>query len=394
VLTLLVTRFFAIQYEPTYAFQLTPLRLDLWLIPFSLFWFYGRFHWSIGLSLGALVIAHRNFGCIYVAAYFACLLTCYISEIQDVLESKDVTFREIKSTTVSFLKSCAVTVLIPIGCLIASMFIFQDVGISDAARIYGSFGFGFDAINRSSYYWYVPAVISAITIVLFKLRKEIPVRYFSIALFTVFIVIGNSLYFFGRSHESNILAISGSIVLLLYIFIDVLAFHFAVDCRSKQLPKAIASRDILSYGFVISVAPLVILIMASYYYSGSIVGRLNVKYDNIKAGNFDQLTSSRLDLVELKEKTKGSRKLYAMSFGNEFHFYYDGGYVPPSYWFPYAAWVFKKDQVKYLQGLLDDGYYLVYDLSGDNYIAGQKEILADLSFGEVTSSGSFGIIHK
>jgi len=322
------------------------------------------------------------------------MLTCYIKEIQDDLESKDATIREIKSTTVSFLKSCAVTVLIPIGCLIASMFIFGDMGISDAAKIYGSFGFGFDPINRSSYYWYVPALISATTFVLFKLGNKIPKEYFSITFFTIFIVIGNSLYFFGRSHESNILAISGSIVLLLYIFIDLLAFHFAVDCRSKQLPKAIASGDILSYGFAISVAPLVVVIMATYYYSGSIVSRLNVKYENIKTGNFDQFKSSRLDLVELKEKTKGSRKLYAMSFGNEFNFYYDGRYVPPSYWFPYAAWVFKKDQVKYLQGLLDDGYYLVYDLGGDNYIAGQKEILADLSFGEVTSSGSFGIIHK
>ena len=106
------------------------------------------------------------------------------------------------------------------------------------------------------------------------------------------------------------------------------------------------------------------------------------------------MKSSRLDLQGVREKTNGSSKLYAMTFGNEFDFYYNGGYVPPAYWFPYAAWVFKRDQIQYLQGLLDDGYYLVYDLGEDNYAAGQKEILADLRFEESTTSGSFGIIHK
>lgn len=394
IMAVVVMRFFAIQYEPTYAFQLTPLRLDLWIIPLSLVWYFGVFHWVVGLAIGALIVSHRNFGTIYMVAYFACLFLHYAKTVYDVSLSKENFFEGFKLQTISFLKSCCPTVFFPVLAFVASMIIFKDTGISQAAKLYGSFGFGFDAINRSSYYWYTPALLSFVTILLFKLRKELTAQYFSTVLFLVFLVIGNSLYFYGRSHESNVIAISASIMFLLFIFIDLVASYLSISMPLDKFPSVKSIKEVVSYRFIVPLLPIFVVLCSVFYYSKNISTRIPLQITNFRTDNLYQNKTSKLDLEDIKKITAGSDKVYPMVFANDFHFYYYGQYNPVGYWFPYASWVFKKDQIQFLQGLLDDGYYLVYNLHEENYIDGQKEILAGLKFTQDTQSPPYGVIHK
>jgi hypothetical protein len=393
IFSLVVMRFFAIQYEPTYSFQLTPLRLDLWLIPLSCFWYFGMLHWSVGFSLGVLVLVHRNFGTIYMAAYFACLFTNYAIIVNDMFPLEKKSLPEFKSKTISFLRSTLPTALIPVAAFIISMIVYKDFGISHAARLYASFGFGFDAINRSSYYWYTPALISFVTILLFKMRTELPRAYLTTVFFVIYLVIGNSLYFFGRSHESNVLAISGSILFLLFIFIDILVKYFNIElCIPKFSRNGVRKKS--SYTFVIPFLPMIIVLCSVFYYSKNIKDRLRTQFINVRTGNFYQAASSRINLDGIKGLTEGSSKVYPMVFANDFHFYYYGNYVPTAYWLPYASWVLKGDQIEYLQSLLNSGYYLVYNVAEKDYIDGQKEILSALRFSQSKQLLPYVVIHK
>jgi len=52
---------------------------------------------------------------------------------------------------------------------------------------------------------------------------------------------------------------------------------------------------------------------------------------------------------------------------------YYGGYAPVGYYNPVYAWISKREFNKFLQGLADQGYYLVVD----NGLA--KEVLSSIS---------------
>jgi len=63
-------------------------------------------------------------------------------------------------------------------------------------------------------------------------------------------------------------------------------------------------------------------------------------------------------MKEIRIHTNYSDKVY---FADELDFFYTyyGGYAPVGYASPYMTWIFRKDLAKFLQGLLDNGYYIV-----------------------------------
>ncbi len=381
VLTLIIVRFFALQYDPTFAFQLTPLRLDLWLLPLALVWRYGAYHWSVGLCIGILEVLHRNFGSIYFAAYLLLIFVCGM----DALYRRKIARKgdHWQADVQQILRDSGAALILPVLGFIAAMTIFGDHGMSAAGKLYSSFGFGFEPINRSSFYWNALALISFAVLLLFNLREMLEEKYFSTVAFLIFLVIGNSLYFFGRSHESNILAISGSITFLLFAVFDCLS-----TCFKGSLSVSNGTRRF------IKVLPLLAVVMSSLYYSRSIVTKLEVQYENLVSGELRPSPTYSVDLEKINKITGSSRKVFPMLFADDFHFYYRGGYFPLAYWFPYAAWVFKGQQVEFLQSLLDDGYYLVYDFSSENYTEGQKEILSSLKFTNNIPVGDYGVVQR
>lgn len=61
LIALVLVRIVGAPWEPVQAIQITPLRLDLWLIPFVVIFFRGPFHWLLPLACGILMLPVLNF---------------------------------------------------------------------------------------------------------------------------------------------------------------------------------------------------------------------------------------------------------------------------------------------------------------------------------------------
>lgn len=84
--------------------------------------------------------------------------------------------------------------------------------------------------------------------------------------------------------------------------------------------------------------------------------------------------------------TGSSSKVYFVG-GPDFEFYYFGGYSPVGYCNLFSTWIFTKDLTRFLQGLLDNGYYLFYDST-------MKYLLPSLQFNNTDNIGSRAVITK
>src|SRR6185369_9447731 len=185
------------------------------------------------LVCGLLLFLLKNFGIIYSAAYIQLLLT--ICAIDYVDGEKRAPLLSILAT---YGKRSAMPVLIIAVAAIASHFLFRNTEYGNYAGYYQKIGIGFMQIARDSIYWYVPALFSMAAILLFRLRKSVSSTYLNTGFLLVYCAIGNSIYFFGRSHDHNILNLA---IVLLFLF------FFLLDLITRSLDECAESRTVSSF---------------------------------------------------------------------------------------------------------------------------------------------------
>jgi hypothetical protein len=104
-----------------------------------------------------------------------------------------------------------------------------------------------------------------------------------------------------------------------------------------------------------------------------------------------------LNTEKIRELTNFSPNVY---FVGEYNFYYCyyGGYVPQGRFWPYGAWVYKRDLIEFLQSLIDKGYYIVF--LKENPINPRVnpningEVLSALKYNEIVEKYGFKVIRK
>jgi len=233
---------------------------------------------------------------------------------------------------------------------------------------YVRIGFGFIKIATNSFYWYVVIVSGLAFTLLFRLRTTISRNYLATGFCLIYLVIGNSLYFFGRSHENNIINISIVLLLLFFLLID-LASRFLGNAPGEPA-KRFMHRNL---SIIIS---MVLIAAITVWYGDSITGKVSLQAQNAGKG---QLVYppwvSKQDVVsviaQVKSITGDNPKVYFVGDG-DFVLDYYGGYAPVGYFNPVYAWISMNEFKKFLQGLLDQGYYIVVD----NAFA--KEVLSSI----------------
>jgi hypothetical protein len=237
---------------------------------------------------------------------------------------------------------------------IASHFLFRNSEYGNFAGYYQKICIGFIQIARNSFYWYVPALFSVAVILLFRLRRRVPSSYLTSGFLLIYCAIGNSIYFFGRSHEHNILNIA---IVLLFLF------FFVLDLITRSLADGAATPSFLHrYGVVGVAVALIVVIIVSY--SENIATKGHIQFLNVKNAKITYDTALVLPdgfhgyMARIREVTGNSRKLFFVD-KEDFAFYYYGGYAPVGYCNPFLTWVFTRDLTRYMQKLLDSGYYLV-----------------------------------
>ncbi|MBI4931861.1 MAG: hypothetical protein HY841_13950 [Bacteroidetes bacterium] len=362
-----IIKYFALGSDPISVFEITPLRLDLWILILFFIYEKGVYHWTVGFITGLLVLLHKNFGIIYLASYI---------ELCGILFLADILKKPFMSTNFYALMKIIVkkhfilnskNFLILVAFALFSIYLFNGL-ILGSALDFQKIGIGFLPIAPNSFYWYFPIISSMTVLFLYKNKPLLSERYFSTSLFIVLLAIGNSMYFFGRSHENNIINISGILLLNLFLLFDLLnisAKHFFIDSlvRKERDSQKISNNRMrrLMIPNISVCLPVIMILLSSFYYSNAILTELKDKAHYLKEMKFIQPINgipSCNDFAVIKKITNNSLKVYFLEYDN-FVYYYYGNYTPIGYYNPSGAWIFKKDFVAFLQNLLKNNYYLV-----------------------------------
>ena len=387
--------------------QLTPLRLDLWLVLLIIATERGIYSKWLGGCLGVMLIVHHSFTLFYVAGYlelwFAVLLLDYIDQSSNKGKSlTSILKKHLFQIAPNFLLIC-------LGMLIY-YHLFKHI-IPESVSLYKDLGVGFLRVTRFSFYWYILVLLGATSALLMQQRNKLTQRYFRSGLFLLLLVVANSLYFLGRSHESLIIYLQGSFVLMFFLFIDLLnrRLYFLKKTLGTQCKK-----------WLLNSLPVFFILVTTYFYSERIVTSVQIQTRNLMNGDLEYsisqeiLPASKLSKEQFAKKlfnidklmaiTNHSDKIYVLSYYNDFYYYYYGGYQPQGYFLPYFSWPFKEELSLFLQSLLNDGFYLVipqtnsydgvYSPLRDWEVQLHQEMLSSLSYRHHLASKEFKIVWK
>jgi len=322
-------------------FQVTPLRLDWWLVVLVAFFYKGASHWLMGLVLGFLLMFHHAFGVIYALAYGLFLLFQFG---MDVLSRKDSMAQVFRSYVILYARNCFF-----IGIALLFYYSFFAYG-PESSSVYRLYGIGFIPISRQSFFWYVPVVLSIVFILNWRNRPVLSEQHFLSGLFLILLAIGNSLYFFGRSHENNLVNISSILLFCLFLLFDLV--HSEWERRSHSRTSC----------WLLPALAIVFIVSISCVYSGRASERVGQQVESFrahKADGRDRALESflREHTALIKKITRFSPKvIFVSKLGS--YYCYEGGYVPESS-YVVASRMIMKDLVDFLNAHLADGYYIV-----------------------------------
>lgn len=378
VVALILGRIYASPRDVITSFQVTPLRLDLWLPLLVVIYYLGPYHWLVGLICGLLILLIKNFGIIYSLAYIQLLITLFAARFYD---------RNIKvslwQSMLEYGKHCWLPVMIIASFASASRILFRNSEFGNYSAYYQKLSIGFLHISPNSFYWYAPVLFSIVIILLFRTRQLLSPAYLATGLMLTYCAIGNSIYFFGRSHEHNILNIAIVLLFLLFFLLDLIS-RFLDENAENGVPMQLTR----SNGIIVVAA--VILSVMVVFYTGNILDKTGIQFINARKGQLiypHDFTENPLlcDVNSIRNVTHSSRVYFVSGF--DFDCYYYGGYTPIGYCNPFKTWIFSAELNRFLQGLLDNGYYLV--CSGD-----MKYLLADLHYNYYVPIGNTVVVAK
>jgi hypothetical protein len=367
---LIIARHYALHEEPVSILQATPLRLDLWLVILACVYFKGIYNITVGAALGLLLLFHRNFGTIYLVVYLQFVSILFAIDLTRAIRENTFTLSALKKICLKHLHRNKTNLSVIMLFIFAGGLLFNGL-VPRSAVMYQSLGLGFLRVAGRSFFWYIPVLLSLSAAVLLARRRELPENYFNAGLFLVLLAVGNSLYFLGRSHEFNIMTSSGIYIFLLFFFFDLIG---------RILPDTGGPFRRNVKRLIVSFLPVVFLALTAFYYSSFSVAKIIGQFRNLTEGRFVYPLPVRVDIETVKEATGNSRKVYFLS-SNDTYYYYYGGYTPQGYFCPYPTWTIKKDLISYLQGLLNNGYYLVVDFTSSiEIMQSVEDILPKLRF--------------
>ena len=320
--------------------QVSPLRLDMWLIVLGLGYWRGPQHWTVGLMLGLFLCFHHAFGLIYSASYLILVFGIMAKE---------------RSVVKQFIPNISWMIA---GELV-NRFMVSSNKIMPALN-YVKYNVGFMPIDHRSIFWYVPVLISMAFVLLWKDRQGLSQRYFQTGVFLILLAIGNLVYFFGRSHENNLINISASLWMVFFMVIDLILRR-----TSKEFPG-------LSQKLLTTLISGLIVGVVAYFYSGKAIDRIKKQAVNLPhIVELLQAQDSRVDMDynALRAVTQGSMDLVFLSMPNDFDYYYFGHYTPVGF-SPLGSNLFVKDLIDKLNYSIFTGTYIIVPTSGYSLFKG------------------------
>ncbi|MFI5196354.1 MAG: LamG-like jellyroll fold domain-containing protein [Chitinophagales bacterium] len=371
IIALILARLYMISFDNQMIIQVTPLRLDLWIILLLVAHYKGVHHWLLGTCIGLLVLFHRNLGLIYLGSYVELLVVLFLADIVALVQEKKLNVKALSVLFVKHLRLNAKNLVIIVASIALCFILFKEM-FSASALVYRKLGIGMLPVSRMSFYWYVPVILGCLVVFLLYYRNKLGAKYTTTGLFIILLAVGNSMYFFGRSHENNILNITGILILTIFVLFDVLIFlapqpqqvppqkEKAKNALNKNTP---VKRSYLSERSIYLFLPVLFVVFIGYYFSERIFDKAKTQYNNLLESDFSfpfqQLGT--IDTAAIRQITHNSPDVYFLDERYDFYYYYYGKYAPIGYYSPFGAWIYKKDIINFIQGQLDKNYYIVFN---------------------------------
>ena len=356
---------------PDGIFQVTPLRLDWWILLLAAAYWKSTSHWIVGAGLAFLVLFHHSFGCIYVISYFMFILVLFVLGLMLRRKSLAVVFKE------DFFPYFKNLIIILMAFLIYEILLRPPLNV---AILYQKIGMGFLRVAKQSFYWYMPCIFAAVFLLLCKNWLTLPRKFFDASILLLCLAIGNSMYFFGRSHENNIINIAAVLLMVFFLMLDLVHLEL-IRVASQRFSR-----------WAILLMASIVILTISYQYADSAVKLGETQLFNLKNHRVvaDSLSDfKRLDFTSLKTLTHSSPKLIFIS-QMDFFFYYYGKYALPQDYHCYmVSWFMMKDYVNYLNDQLSQGYYIA--VNPQEYAA-NKEIIDGLMAKYISNTADFLVL--
>jgi hypothetical protein len=335
-----LVRFYA--FDSYAAPQTTPMRLDLWFVPLLAVYWFGLRHWSLALILGGLCFFSRSISPLIVGAYALAVCAEFLAMRSARARSERTPMPQ---ALLQLLRQTAPVWGGVLLGLLASRLVFGSFN-SDALALYRKYQVGMMRIAPTSFYWWLLALTGGAGVWVVWKRATLPQRHGQTALFAVALVLASSLYFFGRSHENNLINISLPFLLCLFLVLDL------------AWPKA--SERVAALGLVFRAVPWLVVATCAYFYSGRAGERIvNGQFTEVMTMSpFAQQNSPQtLPPIDCNEIAQAAPEQRVLFFTKDDYWYYQAcHYVAPGYVQPLHLVVFKAPLVADMSAWLRAGY--------------------------------------
>ena len=341
LVSILLVRFYAVMGDPLLCPQVTPMRLDVWVLLLLAARAKGLRHWFVGLAMACVCFFWRSIGTIYLGAYFLALAADFLAERRCTPRTARAPFwQDARAMVVSTAPALGLVAL----SFVAARLVFGGFG-SDALALYRQLGVGMLPIEPKSFYWWLLALTGAVGWLAFSLRGALPARLGQTAIFAVALLLASSIYFFGRSHEHNLINTSAAFLFCAFLGLDL--GWPAADEGSRAVRASFR------------LAPWLIVAVCAYFYSGRVLEKLKVQALQVMTQRIVPPSEvgdvvPDIDCGEIRKVADDGRAYFFSK--DDFWYYERCAYAPQGYVQPMALSVLEKPLVKELQRLLDGGY--------------------------------------
>ncbi len=331
VLTLVLVRCLAISEGPLSQPQVSTLRMDLWVPLLIILYRFGFTSIYTATAFSLCYLADDVFGLLYLLLY---LFTLSVILLSSLLKPKSVSGRI--NPWLGLFPVCA--------AFLIHYLLFHGF-FSPASLIYSNIHIGFMPISLTSSFWFVAFLLPIGLYLLSQDKKNILVTLFIFAIACIQLT-----YFFGRSHDHNLLNISGIFIFILFLTLDRLSSSFSGG---------------LSKPFIATVCMIVLI---GFNYASSVSEKINLAEYKIKRHSLIE-THPTDDYISLTRNYIKSLSEDRIIFLSEIDAYlnYRLGYRQEGYFSPFCANLYAGETVDFLNNELSHGYRLiVYPVENSN----------------------------
>ncbi len=340
LVAVVLVRIYGVEGDQMAVPQVAPFRLDLWILPVAVALYFGVRHWAVAVTLGLLCITLRSMGVLYLAGYAMAYPADFLAARLALNKADRPSLRQ---EWRALWRAAAPNAAIIVGSLALTTWLLGSP-VSEAALLYRKLGVGQMRVASDSFYWWLLPLTALSGALAFWKRAELGEKRGGAMLLTVALLICGSVYFFGRSHENNLINLSVPFLLCFFLCLDIFLSDLAYGPRAALALQVVASSALIG--------------VCAFRYSGRIWTKAATQIALVSRD--EQAASMAIGhfppmYCEEVAQQVPDKKVYF--FGTLDYWYYQRcNYDPPSYEQPVGLSILRAPLAAELAELLDNGY--------------------------------------